>query len=408
MSLLNTELPSIDLRAALDGVTRRWWLVALVTLITAGLVFALDSGMRTEPNGNVIVQRTYESTTQTNALELVKVDRASITPVPSLDNQLLIINSAEMQSRLRLQANSESTVVVTRSEPKFTIIESLDDQNNRVSFLSTGTPSYLFQCEGASEEDCSTLIDAYVAVTVSYRKESVVGGLDNGLRMLRNLISEAERRLADGAMTSGQVQPQRVELASLITKVDALTEIRQKITGELLLVAESSRVSGKSMSSVSATTFGFGIVLGLIIGLLLALQLSAFDKKIRHAWQIRRVSEDLPILGSPFGTDSPGQTTALAASLQHAHSLGITSALVVTHDEALRTFANDVLSRVPSVSATSITMASDLSVDQLAGGHSRGVIVLVKVGQTTHQQLAETLGLVESGGNRILGVALVR
>ena len=408
MSFLNTELPSVDLRSALDGVARRWWLVLLSVIVAVGLVFAQDSGLRTEPAGNVIVERTYEALVETDALEVVKVDPAAIVPVPSFDNQLAILTSSETLNELRNQVGSDSAVSVTRSEPKFTIIETIDDLNNKVSFLSTGTPTYTYRCIGSDEENCGALIDAYVEKTVELRKASVLGGLDEGLTLVTNLISEAQQRLTDGSLSADQFQPQRVELAGLITKRDALQNVRRMVTGGLIFVTEGSWTEGKTTASVTASTYGFGFGVGLIIGLLLALQLAAFDKKIRHAWQIRRVNDGLQILGSPFGDNSTGLKTALAAALQHAQSTGATSALIVTHDQALNTFANDVLLLVPTIPGTVVTLASDASVDQLAGGQSRGVIVLVKSGATTRKQLAETLGLIASGGNRILGVALVR
>ena len=408
MSLLNTELPSVDLRSAIDGVVRRWWIVVLSIVVAVGVVFAQDSGLRTEPAGNVIVERTYEALVETDALEVVKVDPAAIVPVPSFDNQLAILTSSDTLNELRNQVGSDSEVSVTRSEPKFTIVETIDDLNNKVSFLSTGTPTYTYRCIGSDEENCGALIDAYVAKTVELRKESVLGGLDEGLTLVVNLISEAEQRLTDGSLSSDQLQPQRVELAGLITKRDALQNVRQMVTGGLIFVTEGSWTEGKTTASVSASTYGFGFGVGLIIGLLLALQLAAFDKKIRHAWQIRRVSDELQILGSPFSDNSSGQKTALAAAFQHAQSTGATSALIVTHDRALNTFANDVLSLVPTIPGSVVTLASDASVDQLVGGQSRGVIILVKSGVTTRKQLAETIGLIASGGNRILGVALVR
>ena len=177
MSFLNTEIPSVDLRSALDGIVRRWWVVLLSVVIAMGIVFAQDSGLRTEPAGNVIVERTYEAVVETDALDIVKIDPSSIVPVPSFDNQVAILTSSETLDQLREQTDSDAEVSVTRSEPKFTIVETIDDLNNRVSFLSTGTPAYTFRCIGKAEDSCNDLIDAYVSKTVELRKESVLGGL---------------------------------------------------------------------------------------------------------------------------------------------------------------------------------------------------------------------------------------
>jgi hypothetical protein len=101
VSFLNAEIPSVDVRAALDGISRRWWIVLLSIIVAVGIVFAQDSGLRTEPAGNVIVERTYEALVETDALSVVKVDPAAIVPVPSFDNQLAILSSEEILDELR-------------------------------------------------------------------------------------------------------------------------------------------------------------------------------------------------------------------------------------------------------------------------------------------------------------------
>ena len=103
MSFLNTEIPSVDLRSALDGIVRRWWVVLLSVVIAMGIVFAQDSGLRTEPAGNAIVERTYEAVVETDALNIVKIDPSSIVPVPSFDNQVAILTSSETLDQLRQQ-----------------------------------------------------------------------------------------------------------------------------------------------------------------------------------------------------------------------------------------------------------------------------------------------------------------
>ena len=407
VSFLNAEIPSVDVRAALDGISRRWWIVLLSIIVAVGIVFAQDSGLRTEPAGNVIVERTYEALVETDALSVVKVDPAAIVPVPSFDNQLAILSSEETLDELRASTGTDVVVEVTRSEPKFTIVETIDDLNNKVSFLSTGTPAYTYRCVGTSEGPCNDLIDAYVAKTVELRKESVLGGLDGGLTLLTDLIAKAEARLGDGSLDEGQKSAQRVELAALITKRDALEDARAGVTGGLLLVKEGTWTEGKTTASVSATTYGFGFAVGLILGILLVLQLTAMDKTIRHGWQVRRVDESLPILGSPFARNDQGQLTALAAALRHAQTTGATSALIVAHESELVSVGQKVLDLAPGISGVVLASAADATVDQLAGGQTRAVIALIKAGRTTRRELSETLGLVASGGNRMLGVALI-
>ena len=407
MSFLDSDIPSVDLRSALDGVARRWWLVALSVLVAVGIVFAQDSGLRNEPNGKVVVDRTYEAVNETDELAIVKVDPSAIVPVPSFDNQIAILESEETLEALRKSTGIEASLDVSRSEPKFTITDSLDELNNRVSFLSSGTPSYVFQCVAVDRESCNTILDAFVAKTIEKRKESILGGLNGGLTLMEKLIATGQDRLTSGALDESQRTAQRTEIAMLTTKRDALSEAASKITGELILVTEDSFVQGRTTASVTSSTYGFGFGVGLIVGLLLALQLAALDKTIRYSWQIRRVSKTVPILGSPVARADDAQSVALAAALEHARVGGATSALIYAPDKDLVGFAQDVLKRVPQSSGPIVESLDSATVDQLAGGDSRSVIVLIKAGRTTRHELTESIGLLTSGGNRLLGVALI-
>lgn len=404
---MNSDIPSVDLRSALDGIGRRWWLVVLSVAVAIGVVFAQDAGLTSSPEEKIVVDRSYEAVVETDELGIVKVDPSAIVPVPSFDNQLALLKSDEVLAGLRESTGVDASLDVSRSEPKFTITDSLDELNNRVTFLSSGTPTYFFHCVGNSEEDCNAILDAYVKMTVERRKESVLGGLNGGLELMNSLIAAGEERLGSGKLDDAQRTAQRNELASLTTKRDALQTAASGISGELIQVTNESFTQGRSTASVTSSTYGFGFGVGLIIGLLLALQLAALDKTIRYPWQIRRVSSTVPLLGSPVARADDAQSTSLAAALEHARAQGATSAMIHTLDPSLADFARGVIAKVPNVNASVSGSSDGLTVDHVAGGNSRSLIVLVKAGRTTRSELSEALGLLTAGGNRLLGVALI-
>ena len=404
---MNSDIPSVDLRSALDGIGRRWWLVVLSVAVAIGIVFAQDSGLTSSPEEKIVVDRSYEAVVETDELGIVKVDPSAIVPVPSFDNQLALLESEEVLAELRESTGVDASLDVSRSEPKFTITDSLDELNNRVTFLSSGTPTYFFHCVGDSEEDCNTILDAYVKMAVERRKESVLGGLNSGLELTNSLIAAGEERLASGNLDDAERTAQRNELAALTTKRDALQTAVSGVSGELILVTNESFVQGRSAASVTSSTYGFGFGVGLIIGLLFALQLAALDKTIRYPWQVHRVSASVPLLGSPVARADDAQSTALAAAFEHAKSQGATSAMIHTLDPSLTNFANGVIAKVPQVNAVVSGSSDGLTVDRVAGGNTRSLIVLVKAGRTTRSELSEALGLLTAGGNRLLGVALI-
>lgn len=407
MAYPTSNLSDIDLRSMLAGVVRRWWVVVICVAIGVGVVFAQDSGLRPEPSGNLIVERKYEALVETSPLSIVRVDPGAIVPVPSFDNQLAILQSKEILVELQAAAKSDAVVEVTRSEPRFTITDTIDEENNYVSFLSTGTPSYTFRCVGSAQANCEQLIEAYVAKTIELRKASVLGGLKRGMDLTSSLIETAQERLADSTLDQTERAAQLAELSSLRAKFDALEHVVSQTTGSLILITDRQWMTGKSIRSVTASTYGFGLGVGLVLGILFALQLAALDKKIRHAWQIRRVDEDLVVIGSPFPRHDESQVVAVSAALRHAALSGFREAIIVAEHPELADFARQVMNHVPEISTTVIAITESATVGELAKSASQVAVVLIKVGHTTRRELAESIGLVTAGGARLLGATLV-
>jgi hypothetical protein len=402
---LTTEISSIDLRSALYGVGRRWWVVASCIVIALILGYGQESGFSSSQNDEFTAfQKVYEPVIETDELGIVKVEPSSIVPVPSFDNQLEILRSPETLQRIQEQTGLDTVVEITRSEPKFTIVNTIDQLNNNVSFLATGTPSYTFRCIGTSADVCEPMITAFVAETEKLRKESILVGLDSGIALLDGLIEQESANLATAS--SEERSAHTAQVVDLTVKRNALTTARDQITGKMLLISEDSWGFGGQSSDGAASTYGFAASVGLIIGLLIALQLAAIDRRVRYAWQIQRLGGELRVLGSPFPRSDEAQRVALASALRAGRDHGRTSALIVTTDPSLTPFAQQVLSMNPDMSGSVISAIDQGSLLELAH-NTNGVIVLAKAGVTTRRGLAETLGLVTSGGAHLLGVALI-
>ena len=407
MTPLSADIPSLDIRNSIDGLRRRWWIVVVTIAIALVVVFVQDTGLRSQPTGETIVTTRYQAEIETDELALAAVDPASVNPVPSYENQLAILNSPKTLDELRKATGSAATVRVERSEPRFTITDTIDEENNYVSFLRTGNPTYTFVCRGENEETCVYLIDAYVIKTSQLRTESITGGLDDGERLLTSLIDSTSIRLESLNAGDDRRAATLVELASLQTKLAAVRFVRSKVSGNMVLVSQDSRVSGKTLNSVSASTYGFGFGVGLIVGLLIALQLTAMDRVIRRGWQVRRLGDNIQLLGSPLPRHDTAQVVAVGASLKTAVASGSRSTIIVALGESSQALAQEVLEIVPDLSTTVIASADAVSVDDIGGDPSRSVVLLVDAGHTTRDQVEEAIGLLTSGGARLLGVALV-
>jgi hypothetical protein len=402
---LTTEISSIDLRSALYGVRRHWWVVASCIIIALILGYGQESGFTaTQKNDLAIFERIYEPVIETDELGIVKIEPSAIVPVPSFDNQLEILRSQATLQRIQELTGLRTTVEITRSEPKFTIVNTIDQLNNNVSFLATGTPSYTFRCIGESPEECEPMLSAFVAETEKMRKESILLGLESGVALLDGLIEGESKELLS---KSPEEQSARLlQIADLSMKRSALAAAREQITGKMLLISEGSMPFGVKPSDSTASTLGFAASVGLIIGLLIALQLAAIDKRVRHAWQIQRLGMELHVLGSPFPRSDEAQKVALASALRAGREHGRTTAIVVVADPSLASFGHQVLEMNHDMPGTVVTTIDQGSLPELAR-NTNGVIVLAKAGVTTRRGLAEMLGLVTSGGAHLLGVALI-
>lgn len=408
MSYLTSEIPALDLRVAFAGVVRRWWVIVIVAGVVLGFVVAQDFNFgRSNDTGIFVSERTYEGLIETDELGLASIEPSTIVPVPSLDNQLAILTSPETLEELRFATNTDSIVEVSRSEPKFTIIETIDDLNNRVSFLSTGTPRYSYKCFDNSADDCAKILDAFVSRTIALRKESVFGGLKTAADLIINLVERAQERLNTTSLTIGERQAREAELASLVTKKDALDVALAGVTGEMLLIAESSGPAVVKQKKISGSTYGFGMGLGLILGFLLALQLSVFDNRIRYRWQLARIDDRVAILGSFHPRSDDVQARALAAAIMASQSSGVRTIVVLALHQSLQSFGHKILDLASGMNGQVLESLEKTTVHDLVSDGTRGAVILIKAGITTRDEVSESITLLTTGGIRLIGVSLV-
>lgn len=398
---------SVDFRVVLDNLRRRWWVIAVSVVVVCGIVFVQETRLQMNPSGQVLVERTYETRSKSQVLGLVRIDTASITPSPNLASQLAILNSDMTRTRLQKQLKTTSVVEVSRSEPRFTITDGVDEENNAVSFLTSGIPSTSFRCVGESKQSCSVLIDAYVDLTVDLQEAAISEGLRNGVILIDELVQSLKSRLTAEGIDRGLDESLRTEIAGLTTKRDALSTLLSAPLSNFVLISEDSRILGKSVSSMTPSTYGFALIVGLVAGLLVVIQLATMDRTIRHSWQVRRTAPELALIGSPVPRDNRTQATALAAAIDRASLNGFTHLLIAPLDPSLGSFVELSLSKSQSMLDVTIVDKETVTVEQLVKSAKQITVIVVKIGQTKCDELVEVIGLATSGGSYLGGVVLV-
>ena len=387
MGILNREVGEVELIPVAKGIVSRWWIVLIAALVGVVAMWSQESDLSTTPALTEVV-RTYESRDETALLSLVGIDPSTVIPFPSFENQVLQVQEQAMRDSISSRIGFSAAVSVSRSEQKFSLVNSnLGDGLTKFTFLSVGTPTYTFFCTDESAENCNTAFDEYLLELQEIRKQSIVSGLDRLQILLESL-------------------PVRTQSNS--EKIDALKSAKLLIKGELALLSTTTTAVGATVSTVKTTTYLFGLIGGALIGLLIALQLTLTDKRVRSLSQLAKRFESHALLGIVASAPASIQHVA-AAIVARAHSLSLTSVALVPVDERTSTqHAAEQIHAVTSpmgVTVSSLTNISALSASDLISSKS-GMIVLASRGVSRTEDIITTWSVLENAEKPVLGVLL--
>ena len=162
------------------------------------------------------------------------------------------------------------------------------------------------------------------------------------------------------------------------------------------------------MSTVKSSTYAFGLIGGALVGLLIALQLTLVDKRVRSLSQLAKRFESQALLGMVTNDIASLQHVA-AAIVARAQGLSLTSVALVPVDEqneALKLVEKlDAITASMGVTVTSLAHISSLSASDLISSHS-GIIALASRGVSTTEEIVATWSVLDSAQKPILGVLL--
>lgn len=401
---------TFDLRGVLDALRLRWWIVLLSIIVAVFAVFIQETNSKAPTDGYLVtVYKTYEAKIETSALQIAQVDPSAVVPFPSFESQLGVLQSGDTATELLARAGVDAVVAVTRSEPKFTMVDTLDEANNRVTFLSRGTTSYTYMCRAANVEDCNKLIDAYVLKTSELRKEGTIGGLEVGQKLISELLMAGEADLKELRSTGApatSIAALENKLVDLKTKSDALEFTADEIAGTLEFASEAIIEDGAAASFVKKSSYLYGLIFGLIIGLLIVSQLGITDKKIRGKRQINRAQLGLPVLG--YVTTGSGLQEGIAAVVASARAHSINLVRVVGlggESSTLSSFNNEVAKH--SLQVAPLPLFSTLTAEALLAPANSAMLLVAVKGVSRIDSLQQAVEAAQLAGNQVLGVLLV-
>jgi hypothetical protein len=389
MGILNREVGEVELIPVAKGIVARWWIVLIVALLGTIAMWSQESDLSTTPSMTAI-NRIYESRDELSLLSIVGIDPATVNPLPSFDNQILQVQEQASREKIAQETGVSSEVTITRSEQRFSLLNTAEgDGKTKFTFLSVGTPTYSFNCSDSTAETCNTAIDAYVAALSKVRKDSTVAGMQRVKSMLSTV--------ADSGSANAQEK---------IAGIDAALPL---ITGELALLSTSEDQYGGTITSVKKSTYGFGFIAGALIGLLIALQLTIIDKRVRSLSQLAKHVERTDILGHATSDTSSIQHVA-AALVARANRQSITSIALVpaasagnTSDLAAKLHA---IAQPLGVSVTAQPSVSSIDAQSLLL-MGDGAVVVAEAKRSTTDDVVKTWSVLQSAERAVLGAILV-
>ncbi len=387
MGILKREVGEVELIPVAKGIIARWWIVLIAALVGVVALWSQESDLATNPEATEVLRK-YESRDETALLSLVGIDPATVSPFPSFENQVLQMQEPAMREAISTELGYEVGVSITRSEQRFSLLDTVEgDGKTKFTFLSVGTPTYTFYCSDASVDRCNNSIDAYLVQLQAMRKQSIISGLDRLQILLESL-------------------PIRTQ--SHTEKIDALKAAKPLIKGELALLSTTSNTVGATVSTVKPTTYAFGLIAGALFGLLIALQLTLTDKRVRSLSQLSKRFESRALIGTVTAELTSIQHVA-AAIVARAHALSISSVALVPVDEqteALKLAEKlDAVTASMGVTVVSLAPISSLTANDLISSNS-GMITLAARGVSITEEIVATWSVLDSAQKPILGVLL--
>jgi len=394
MGPLTKEIPQIDLRSIWQVIRLRWWIVPLCLVVSAGLMFAQESDLQSSPI-SILVSKTYGPRDELANLAAFGVDLNSVREFPSFQNQLAIIRDSGPKQVLGSLGKSVD-VSVMRTEPQVSMLATADGDGKQLFTVSAnGQANYVINCSAPDESTCDSAIDVFVGEIESVRRDAIIDGLHQLQTRIESVL---------GSLSSAQPQLE-LQHASINSAIDS-------ITGKLQFVDGKSEASGGTVSTVKISTYRFGLAVGLIIALLIILQLTLTDDKIRSPKKLQGVLDSSHFLVD-LTTKAAGADLkfVLTGILNRPANTDSADVIFVPIDDKTKLgewfelIARESVQQGLSVQNSSAL--SQLSTTELLNVITKSIVLVVTKHASRLTSLEESLTNLKQSGARVLGLLLV-
>lgn len=358
---------TVDFRAFLETVRLRWWVIPLVLGLVVAFLQAQDSDLRTEP-ATYIVSRGYEIGNPQVALQGLGLN-LSIIEFPDPDTQLLILRGAEVQEEISAQLGIDVSV------------------QTPVSFETPAT----FTCNRPEVTECENAINAYVLKAAEIRQQAIATGVENLQKVLNRLKDTSDDPL-------------------IPRQIAALNAFANDLTVPFALVDGFEQSVGPTMGDVRRPTVVMGIAAGILISLLILLQLTFVDGRIRSARQLVRVVGASTYLGMittrPNSIRDRRTAVSIRSKLENRSRAAVRflpinqilqDAAVVGRAVALANVIHSVAKPISNLTVSEIVAPSDQEAD----------VLVVQQNRDLRKDVIEAMMMLQKSGREFVGIVLV-
>lgn len=358
---------SVDFRAFLETVRLRWWVVPVVVGVSVGFLQLQESDVRTEP-ATYVVSRDYEISTPQDTLGAIGV-YTQIAEFPKIETQILILKSNETRDQIEEIIGKEVDVQVP------------DSWNTPVTFV----------CNEPVPSDCERAIDAYVAKAVEIRRSAIETGINNLLSLLTNLK----------ATSNDPIVP---------AQVTALEALAKDVRVDVVLLDSSEQAIGGTVTEVRRPTLVMGVAAGLLISLLILLQLTYTDSRVRSMRQLVRLTGTDAIIGTSSKKANAVREKRTAIALLHGMSASGSKNIRFV---PLRRATTDEtsLAQLAQLAGASHQVSkpfAELNVPELMNTTpGEADVILVKRNRDLRKDVLEVLAALQKSERPLVGVLLV-
>jgi len=359
---------TIDIRAFLETLRLRWWVIPVVIAVSIAFLQAQESDLRTEPT-TYAVSRSYEVGFPQQVLSTVGIATASVREFPEPSTQILILQSNETREEISAKLGMNVEVKVP--------------DNFETPFSLT--------CNMPIVADCETAINSYLEKAAEIRRGAVAAGLES----LRSLLEGLEETNPD------PLRP---------AQIAAIDSLSKNLEVKFALVDSYEQAIGPTVNQVRRPTYLMGVAAGLVISLLLLLQLTYTDSRVRSVRQLVRLVGSESFLGRVTKKEHVVRDRRVAIALMQGLRIGSASRLRYL---PLRQPLDDeaTLVRLGTMTQSSHDISkpfAELSVPELSAPVAgQADILLVQRNRDLRKDVLEAVAALQRTERKLAGVLLI-